>query len=158
MSVKSTAARLIGTIFFRIKSVIHNDLDLERLKRKYNADGSTVVEVRIFEDRAMSRFIMSQRYRIEDDTINVTDREANAVVLMSYGTMINLVRGKITRISPKGEKYVEQYDFMDAYSDSDIHIIRTNVDDNERYLADIQLFQSLYKEVLPKIRDMIGER
>lgn len=159
MSNRSTVVGLVGRIFARISGIIKNDLNLAALRRKYGADGSTVIEIQIYEDQSLHRPIYTQRYKVGQQTVEtVTDRPPNATTLMSYGTLINLVRGKATRVAPNGEKFVEPYDFMDAYGDGDVIIVRENVSDNERYLADIKLFQDLYKIILPRIQEMLGER
>lgn len=158
MAIKQKLIGLIGKIFARTSAIIKNDLDLNALKKKYGADGSSIVEINVYEDKAYKRLIYSQSYKLGSDTIVAADGEPNAITMVTYGTLINLVRGKVTRIAPDGQRFVESYDFLDAYGDGDVVILRTNMSDTEKYLADIKLFQDLYRQVLPVVQKAMGER
>lgn len=158
MAMKQKLIGLIGKIFARTSAIIKNDLDLKSLKRKYGADGTSIIQINVYEDRAYKRLIYSQMYRLGDDTIVVVDGEPNAITMVTYGTLINLVRGVVTRVAPNGERFTEPYDFLDAYGDGDVVIVRNNMSDDEKYLADIKLFQDLYRQVLPVVQKALGDR
>jgi len=158
MATKSKLIGLIGKIFARASAIIKNDMNLKALKHKYGADGSSIIEVNVYEDKEFKRIIYSQKYRLGSDTIVVSDGDPTAVAMITYSTLINLVRGKVTRIAPDGQRFMEAYDFLDAYGDGDVIIARTNMSDTERYLADIKLFQDLYRQVLPVVQQAMGEK
>ena len=159
MTVRSRVIDLVGRIFKNVSAVVKNDLNLKAIKRQFNADGSTPVMIEIYEDRALTRIVHRSTYKVGDVTVvPVPDEQADAVVKMDYDTLIYLLKGEIVRRSPKdGTPYTQPYEFMDAYMDGSIRIYRKHEgQEMQRYMADILLFQELYKMVSPKLRQLMG--
>lgn len=151
--ITSTLAKL----FIRITGIIKNDLNLKRLRREHNATGDTIVRIDVYEDRERRRLVFTKQYHVTDDgVLEVPETvEPNAISQIDYPTVVNLIHGTKTW-TYQGKRYTEEnYNYMRAFAEGRITV--TKLRDVNGYMADMDLFEELYEQVLPRLKDTIGK-
>jgi hypothetical protein len=156
MTLKATANRVMLKLFLTIQNIIKNKFNLQVLKKKYNAHGNSVINVRVYNDRFFQDLIFSGNFKLGADTIEKLDnvQKADGMVEMDYQTIIDIAKGTKTR-EYQGQKQVETYTIMDAFREG--RIVITGMTLNE-YIGDMMLFEHIYLNALPELRNYINDR
>lgn len=153
----SLVKRLMLKIFIRIQTIIKNKFNLEELKRLYNAPGNSIIHVEIYYDKYFrsDQLVFEGNYKLGKDTIERLDdniKKYDGVAKTDYETILNIIIGKVTRVYGNS-KVTEPYTILDAFREGRLVIDYKN----NNYLGDIALFEHIYLNALPELRESFNK-
>ncbi len=156
----SIVKRLMIKIFLKVQTIIKNKFNLEELKKIYNASGNSIIHVEVYYSKFFKpdELIFSGNYKLGKETVERLDDNItryDGVAKTDYETIINIILGKVSRMY--GDvKIIEPYTILDAFREG--RLVIYGVDNKtENYLGDIALFEHIYLNALPELRDSFNK-
>lgn len=154
MSKRVKLMRIFVGMYDYVRKLIASTFNLAEMKKKFGAHGRSVLGIRIYDNDG-STIIYASNIRLGDtEPEQVGDNVKPDVLLESdYNTAFDILDGQIKRKTVKGT-ITQPYSIFDAQQDGRLHVKDNRSD--ELYLTDLLLFQELYRQVLPALREHMG--
>ncbi len=151
------AAKLIDLIY----KIINKNIDVPSLQKKYNATRETVLEIYITHTPRPTKppkMEFRRYFKIKDGrAIMMNEAEPNATVWCELHTMINMIKGEVTR-EHEGRKWKENYTPLDAWGEGKLTVTSPGKTESG-WLSDMELLsREIYSQVFPVIRREIGNK
>lgn len=150
------AFKLINLMY----NILNKDVDVPYLQKKYKATRGTIIEIYITHTPVPGKpSLMEIRkyFKIENGkAVLMDDAKPNATVWCELNTMLNMIKGEITR-KYEGRKWTERYTPLDAWAEGKMTV--TSPDRTEAgWLSDLELLsREIYAQVFPIIKEKIGK-
>ncbi len=147
----------IRIVFSAIKNKISTELHVDDLKKMYNAHGDNIIRIIIMDDDGRT-VLFDKTVKVgENSLVELNNIKADATVTTNISTILNIVRGERTIVYKQNGLMVrEKYSPLDAYIEGRLVIVSS--DKTRNYMGDLQLFEMIYKKILPSIQNQVNKK
>jgi len=141
----------LNTVFKFIQGRISSRFNLPALKQQYNATGESIINVKVYDGQDHSTLLFDRNYKLGENTIiEVKDAKPDSVAITDFQTILDILNGEKVE-NYRGRIIRRAYDIIDAYGER--RLITHGGLMNSNYLGDLKLFEYLYMQILPQLRD-----
>jgi len=105
----------------------------------------------VYDGQDHSTLLFDRNYKLGGSTlIEIHDAKPDSVAITDFQTILDILRGEKVE-NYRGRLIKRAYDIIDAYGDR--RLITQGGLMNSNYLGDLKLFEHLYMQILPQLRD-----
>lgn len=138
-------------MFRFIQGRISSNFNLSELKRQFNATGESIINVKVYDSREHKTLLFDKNYKLGGDTIvEVYNVQPDSTAITDFPTLLDILRGEKVE-NYRGRLIKRAYDILDAYGER--RLITKGGLMNSNYLGDLKLFEHLYMQILPQLRN-----
>lgn len=143
-----------------IHKIVSKDVDVPYLQKKYKATRGVILEISITHTPVPTKppvMEIHRFFKIDDGkAVMLEDAEPNATVWCELNTMLNMIKGQVTR-EYQGRKWTEKYSPLDAWAEGKLTVTSPSKTETG-WLSDLELLsKEIYSQVFPIIQEKIGK-
>ena len=143
-----------------IHKIISKDIDVPYLQKKYKATRGMILEISITHTPIPTKPPVMEIHRFfkidEGKAVVMEDAEPNATVWCELNTMLNMIKGQVTR-EYQGRKWTEKYTPLDAWAEGKLTVTSPGKTESG-WLSNMELLsKEIYSQIFPIIKEKIGK-